>query len=372
MPAYSPILLTTNDVLQNDVTAIRNTLSTSPRQGGVIQVPDTAGSNTPCALSGILDLSHVGVSDPPWQATHNYSANDIVRPTTRNGLRYQVLTDLGSSGSMQPDWPTSVGGTVTDGGLLWICRSALPLLVEVHGVNMSINSPSLRFGSHIVIGADQYIRVVGSVVRFRGITFESAGEDVKAAVVICREQRADAPGINYCGFENCNFLGEWDVAPVVAYGAELIQFRNCLFENKRMDLATAALSLDEADLHEFNDGAPDPQALSGAFNGHSSSGNHILNCLLINNGDSDERTGLRLGDAVSHMYIKGTWIAVAQGDSNIEFNGYGEEYNRYRYPRQITMDSATTFTDGQPPPTVPFRFTGTAVGTELVLGAAPF
>lgn len=51
-----------------------------------------------------------------WAASHAYLAGEVVRPTTRNGHLYQVIV-AGTSGGSEPTWPTTSGGTVTNGGV---------------------------------------------------------------------------------------------------------------------------------------------------------------------------------------------------------------------------------------------------------------
>lgn len=53
-----------------------------------------------------------------WQASTSYSQGDIVIPSTRNGRRYRA-TNAGTSGSSEPSWPTSAGGTVVDNDITW-------------------------------------------------------------------------------------------------------------------------------------------------------------------------------------------------------------------------------------------------------------
>jgi hypothetical protein len=61
-------------------------------------------------------------SNTPWQASHTYTAGDIVIPTTANGRTYRAQGNVAqtfTSGSSEPVWPTSTAGTVTDGGVTW-------------------------------------------------------------------------------------------------------------------------------------------------------------------------------------------------------------------------------------------------------------
>jgi hypothetical protein len=53
-----------------------------------------------------------------WQATHAYSLGEVRRPTSTNNRTYRVTT-AGTSAGSQPTWPTTDGGTVTDGSVVW-------------------------------------------------------------------------------------------------------------------------------------------------------------------------------------------------------------------------------------------------------------
>jgi hypothetical protein len=53
-----------------------------------------------------------------WQATHAYSLGEVRRPTSTNNRTYRVTT-AGTSAGSEPTWPTTDGGTVTDGTVVW-------------------------------------------------------------------------------------------------------------------------------------------------------------------------------------------------------------------------------------------------------------
>ncbi len=55
-----------------------------------------------------------------WQASTAYVVNAQVMPIPPNGQIFQVETGgAGTSGTTPPAWPTTTGGTVTDGGVTW-------------------------------------------------------------------------------------------------------------------------------------------------------------------------------------------------------------------------------------------------------------
>lgn len=55
---------------------------------------------------------------PVWESGHVYVVGEIVTPTTANAHRYRVTT-AGTSGASEPIWPTSSGGPVTNGNVVF-------------------------------------------------------------------------------------------------------------------------------------------------------------------------------------------------------------------------------------------------------------
>ena len=53
-----------------------------------------------------------------WQASMPYTVDSVVVPSTSNGHYYKCIT-AGTSGTTEPTWPTTSGGTVTDGTVTW-------------------------------------------------------------------------------------------------------------------------------------------------------------------------------------------------------------------------------------------------------------
>lgn len=60
-----------------------------------------------------------GAGGQAWQANRAYGVGNIVSPITANGFTYIVI-QAGTSGSSEPSWSTTVGGTTNDGpNLRW-------------------------------------------------------------------------------------------------------------------------------------------------------------------------------------------------------------------------------------------------------------
>lgn len=57
---------------------------------------------------------------PTWITITAYAENDQVMPVTENGLVYYAST-AGTTGANEPTWPLEIGGTVTDGTVVWTC-----------------------------------------------------------------------------------------------------------------------------------------------------------------------------------------------------------------------------------------------------------
>jgi len=90
----------------------------------------TAGGDTTVCTVALVQANS-------WQVARadstNYAKGDIVRPATGNGFLYMCI-DEGTSGVGVPSYPTALGGTVADGGVIWLC-------VAVAGVQFDAEDP---------------------------------------------------------------------------------------------------------------------------------------------------------------------------------------------------------------------------------------
>lgn len=57
-----------------------------------------------------------------WTASTAHIVNDLVRPTTSTGLIYRC-TVAGTGSATEPTWPTTAGGSVTDGTITWVAEA---------------------------------------------------------------------------------------------------------------------------------------------------------------------------------------------------------------------------------------------------------
>lgn len=60
-----------------------------------------------------------------WTAGEVYGVNEVVRPSTYNGYEYKCTTAGQAAGdsALEPAWPTTIAGTVTDGSVVWTCQA---------------------------------------------------------------------------------------------------------------------------------------------------------------------------------------------------------------------------------------------------------
>lgn len=86
-----------------------------------------------------------------WQAATAYALGDQRLPPAPNGYYYQV-TVAGTSASSAPAWPTTIGNTVTDGGVTWRCQGA-----GMKSLSCSVVAPAAAFARFDIDSADLQI-----------------------------------------------------------------------------------------------------------------------------------------------------------------------------------------------------------------------
>lgn len=107
----------------------KQTLSTSSGEVGFMEF-DNAGveylflcdGTNAYVINAAGTVTQVNQTYSAWTASTNYSVGDRRIPTVVNGYYYEVTTDAGSShATTEPTWPITIGETVVDGGITWIC-----------------------------------------------------------------------------------------------------------------------------------------------------------------------------------------------------------------------------------------------------------
>lgn len=86
-----------------------------------------------------------------WAVTTAYSLGNRRVPTVANGYYYEV-TVAGTSAGVQPTWPTTIGDTVVDGTVTWICRGRY----NNYPITTSASARILNGYVFVCVGGDIY------------------------------------------------------------------------------------------------------------------------------------------------------------------------------------------------------------------------
>ena len=92
-------------------------------------IGQAASSGGTLTVSTIPVISTFVPSYPVWTTAVAYAVNSIITPTVSNGHYYKAV-QAGTSGGVQPTFPTTTGGQVADGSVIWreagLLNSAAP------------------------------------------------------------------------------------------------------------------------------------------------------------------------------------------------------------------------------------------------------
>jgi hypothetical protein len=140
---------------------------------------------------------------PAWQVAHAYTVsvvgpastpNSVVQPVTANGFVY-VCTVAGNSGSTEPVWPTTIGTTVTDGGVTWNCSTTLNQ--QFSRILNAGGSADTQVGSFIYTSHAYY----DAILEFSGATLVDGGVN-DAAIRLAVNMPIDFSGAQSTGTQN--------------------------------------------------------------------------------------------------------------------------------------------------------------------------
>ena len=105
-------------------------------------------------MENILAEHRYNYSSPglsAWQASHAYAAGDKIFPTDakKNGRYYLCITP-GTSASTEPGtWPSAIGSTVADGGVVW--QEGLQTRIGAEGTDCNSGSTTCVYGRYTVV-----------------------------------------------------------------------------------------------------------------------------------------------------------------------------------------------------------------------------
>jgi len=78
--------------------------------------------NSDTSVVEICTVASGGAGKSAWAPSIAYALNDGVTAVTPNDLYWYECTTAGTSGTVEPVWPLTVGATVNDGTAIWTCR----------------------------------------------------------------------------------------------------------------------------------------------------------------------------------------------------------------------------------------------------------
>lgn len=142
--------------------------------------------------------------------TTAYALNAYVLPATPNGYIYKATT-AGTSGGTLPTYPTTIGGTVTDGTVVWTCVGKTTLVVDV---DYTVSAAGILFTAAGIMDGEpveiDYTKAAGNNVeallrsaQSYELFFAGLNEARSGKAVNVRAYR-----MTFGPAQNLNFLGE--------------------------------------------------------------------------------------------------------------------------------------------------------------------
>lgn len=106
------------------------------------------------------------------QRSTDYALNTVVQPDPPNGFEYKATA--GRTGTKTFIWPTTVGGTVTDGGVTWTCQAVTTasLVATVSG------TPTWTVSSALAVTAESISGQIASALIDAASATDGTDEDV--------------------------------------------------------------------------------------------------------------------------------------------------------------------------------------------------
>ena len=103
-----------------------------------------------------------------WSGTTAYTLGNLIQPGTPNGWVYKC-TQAGTSSGSTPTFPTSIGSTVTDGGVIWTNYMPYHPATEIQ-VSLSAPATGATPGASINLGTTLTSGAAGAIHVYIAIT----------------------------------------------------------------------------------------------------------------------------------------------------------------------------------------------------------
>jgi hypothetical protein len=165
----------------------------------------------PPAWYANMDAAAIGTRDKRADETGGSpTVYNIVQPTTENGFYYHCTTG-GQAGASEPSWPTTIGGTVVDGGITWgairahqqtgeVTTATSQFEVVASGINdVSGYSPTEQFWGHLEWLTGDNVGIIqeitdddggGNLTFFQAAPFTIQVGDTFRVTALCRKTRS--------------------------------------------------------------------------------------------------------------------------------------------------------------------------------------
>lgn len=114
-------------------------------------------------------------ANSPWAPNVAYPAQSAIVPDVANGF-YYVASKGGTSGATEPAFPTTIGNTVTDGGVTWTCAGAI---LVYKAIQSGVSGGATGTSSIGVVPS--FTQTVGGTTTDGGVVWQNIGTPADSA-----------------------------------------------------------------------------------------------------------------------------------------------------------------------------------------------
>lgn len=151
---------------------------------------------------------HAPKTPTTWAAATAYAKHAVITPTVGNTRWYRALNAGTSHATTQPTWSTTVGATITDNTITWVCQDSALAPVDLTGATAKMHfrkyygGPLLKELTHLagltmggvegtvvstLLPADSALFEAGKLVSDLHMTFSNGFVDVVGDIEIVVE-----------------------------------------------------------------------------------------------------------------------------------------------------------------------------------------